>query len=88
MPNLANNLVEAAQIYPDRAAVRLDDLVLTYPKGHAITIGHPLGKSGGRILGTLAKALHKRDEPWGRATTCIGIGQGLAVVLENTAVDA
>ncbi|MEV6027789.1 hypothetical protein [Streptomyces sp. NPDC052036] len=65
MPHPAKNLVEAAQMYPDRAAVRLDDFVLTHAKGHAIAIGHPLGASGDRILGTLAKVLHERNEPWG-----------------------
>ncbi|MET0931885.1 MAG: thiolase family protein, partial [Aeromicrobium sp.] len=52
-------------------------------KGGAIAIGHPLGASGGRILGTLAHVLRERDERWGLAGICIGVGQGLAVVLEN-----
>ncbi|GAA0573628.1 MULTISPECIES: thiolase family protein [Streptomyces] len=52
--------------------------------GGAIAIGHPLGASGGRILGTLAKALRERGERYGVAALCIGVGQGLAVVLENT----
>jgi acetyl-CoA acyltransferase len=51
--------------------------------GGAIAIGHPLGASGGRILGTLAAVLRERDERWGVAAICIGVGQGLAVVLEN-----
>jgi acetyl-CoA acyltransferase len=51
--------------------------------GGAIAIGHPLGASGGRILGTLAKVLHKGGHRWGVAAICIGVGQGLAVVLEN-----
>ncbi|MGW5481981.1 hypothetical protein [Streptomyces sp. NPDC004008] len=88
MPNLAKKLVEAAQMYPAWAAVRLDGFVLTYAKGGAIAIGHPLGASGGRILGTLAKVLHARNELWGLATSCFGTGRGLAVVVENTAVDA
>jgi acetyl-CoA acetyltransferase family protein len=50
--------------------------------GGAIAIGHPLGASGGRILGTLAHALRKRGGGWGLAAICIGVGQGLAVVLE------
>ena len=52
-------------------------------RGGAIAIGHPLGASGGRIVGTLAKVLRERRERWGVATICIGVGQGLAVVLEN-----
>ncbi|WP_197320228.1 thiolase family protein [Saccharomonospora sp. NB11] len=50
--------------------------------GGAIAIGHPLGASGGRILGTLAHSLRKRGGGWGLAAICIGVGQGLAVVLE------
>jgi acetyl-CoA acyltransferase len=52
-------------------------------RGGAIAMGHPLGASGGRILGTLAKVLVERGERWGVAAICIGVGQGLAVVLEN-----
>ena len=52
-------------------------------KGGAIAIGHPLGASGGRILGTLAHVLKEKDARWGVAAICIGVGQALAVVLEN-----
>jgi acetyl-CoA acyltransferase len=52
-------------------------------RGGAIAIGHPLGASGGRIVGTLAKVLRERRQRWGVAAICIGVGQGLAVVLEN-----
>jgi acetyl-CoA acyltransferase len=55
-------------------------------RGGAIAIGHPLGASGARVLGTLAKVLRERGERWGVAAICIGVGQGLACVLENTAV--
>jgi len=51
--------------------------------GGAIAIGHPLGASGGRILGTLARDLQRSGCRWGVACICIGVGQGLAVVLEN-----
>jgi acetyl-CoA acyltransferase len=50
--------------------------------GGAIALGHPLGCSGARILGTLAHELHRRGGGWGLAAICIGVGQGLAVVLE------
>ncbi|WP_410659700.1 thiolase family protein [Amycolatopsis sp. lyj-112] len=50
--------------------------------GGAIAIGHPLGASGGRILGTLAHQLRRGGGRWGLAAICIGVGQGLAVVLE------
>ncbi|NYI43961.1 acetyl-CoA acyltransferase [Nocardioides aromaticivorans] len=52
-------------------------------KGGAIAIGHPLGASGGRLIGTLAKVLRETGQRWGVAGICIGVGQGLAVVLEN-----
>jgi acetyl-CoA acyltransferase len=52
-------------------------------RGGAIAIGHPLGASGGRILGTLAKVLREDGHRWGVAAICIGVGQGLAVVVEN-----
>ncbi len=51
--------------------------------GGAIAIGHPLGASGLRILGTLARRLQESGERFGVAAICIGVGQGLAVVLEN-----
>jgi acetyl-CoA acyltransferase len=51
--------------------------------GGAIAIGHPLGASGTRVLGTLAKSLQASGKRWGVAAICIGVGQGLAVVLEN-----
>ncbi len=54
-------------------------------RGGAIAIGHPLGASGGRILGTLTKVLRAGGHRWGVAAICIGVGQGLAVVLENLA---
>jgi acetyl-CoA acetyltransferase family protein len=50
--------------------------------GGAIAIGHPLGASGVRIVGTLAHALRARGGGWGLAAICIGVGQGLAIVLE------
>ena len=61
------------------------DPTLVNAKGGAIAIGHPLGASGGRILGTLAKRLTESGERWGLAAICIGVGQGLAVVVENVA---
>ena len=51
--------------------------------GGAIAIGHPLGASGTRVLGTLARRLQESGQRWGVASLCIGVGQGLAVVLEN-----
>lgn len=51
--------------------------------GGAIAIGHPLGASGGRIIGHLAHELARRGGGVGVAAICIGVGQGLAIVLER-----
>ncbi len=59
------------------------DPAIVNAHGGAIAIGHPLGASGTRILGTLARSLQASGERWGVAAICIGVGQGLAVVLEN-----
>jgi acetyl-CoA acyltransferase len=59
------------------------DQEIVNSKGGALALGHPLGASGGRILGTLAKVLREGGHRWGVAAICIGVGQGLAVVLEN-----
>jgi acetyl-CoA acetyltransferase family protein len=50
-------------------------------QGGSIAIGHPLGSSGSRVLASLAWQLHRRGGGWGLAAICIGVGQGLAVVL-------
>jgi acetyl-CoA acetyltransferase family protein len=52
-------------------------------RGGAIAIGHPLGASGARVLGRVAHELHSRGGGYGLAAICIGVGQGLAVVLEG-----
>jgi acetyl-CoA acetyltransferase family protein len=59
------------------------DPAIVNAQGGAIAIGHPLGASGTRVLGTLAKRMRQEGHRWGVATICIGVGQGLAVVLEN-----
>ncbi|MCY1158460.1 MAG: thiolase family protein [Citricoccus sp.] len=59
------------------------DLSIVNAWGGAIAIGHPLGASGTRVLGTLARRLEESGDRWGVAALCIGVGQGIAVVLEN-----
>ncbi|MFY1670540.1 thiolase family protein [Plantactinospora sp. WMMB334] len=58
------------------------DPAIVNPQGGAIALGHPLGSSGSRILGSLAWQLHRRGGGLGLAAICVGVGQGLAVVLE------
>jgi 3-oxoadipyl-CoA thiolase len=53
--------------------------------GGAIALGHPLGCSGARLMTTLAHELRRRGGRYGIATLCVGVGQGLATVIENPA---
>jgi 3-oxoadipyl-CoA thiolase len=53
------------------------------PNGGAIALGHPTGMSGARITGTAALELSKRDGTRAIATMCIGVGQGIAILLEK-----
>ncbi len=57
------------------------DRSIVNPNGGAIAIGHPIGCSGARIVTTLAHELRRLGGGWGLATMCIGVGQGIAVVL-------
>ena len=79
--------VELNEAFAVQALACLDawrvDPEIVNTKGGAIAIGHPLGASGARLLGTLAHRLRESGERWGVAAICIGVGQGLAVVLEN-----
>ncbi|MGQ5633919.1 MULTISPECIES: thiolase family protein [unclassified Streptomyces] len=59
------------------------DPVVLNPQGGAIALGHPLGASGARLAGTVAHQLARRGSGTGVATLCIGVGQGLALVLER-----
>jgi 3-oxoadipyl-CoA thiolase len=52
--------------------------------GGAIALGHPLGASGARILATLVHALRRTGGRYGLATMCIGVGQGIAMIVERT----
>ncbi|UCD26484.1 MAG: acetyl-CoA C-acetyltransferase [Candidatus Bathyarchaeota archaeon] len=52
-------------------------------KGGATAIGHPLGATGARLVGTLARTLNSEDAHYGVATACIGGGQGVATVIER-----
>lgn len=52
-------------------------------KGGAVAIGHPLGATGGRLIGTVARILEEKGGRYGLATACVGGGQGAAVILER-----
>lgn len=59
------------------------DPAVLNPRGGAIALGHPLGASGARLAGTVAHQLARKGGGTGVATLCIGVGQGLALVLDR-----
>jgi len=60
-----------------------DDAEHVNPNGGAIALGHPLGMSGARLVQTAVAELHRRGERYALVTMCIGVGQGIAMVLER-----
>lgn len=72
----------ASQCLADLAEWKALDPDRVNPNGGALAIGHPLGASGVRILGGLAHELRRRGGGFGVAAICIGVGQGLAMILE------
>ena len=60
-----------------------DDAVQVNPNGGAIAIGHPLGASGARLLATAVYQLHRTGGRYALCTMCIGVGQGIAMVVER-----
>jgi len=60
-----------------------DDDSRVNPNGGAIAIGHPLGVSGARIIGSAAMELQKQNKKYALCTLCIGVGQGYAMVIEK-----
>jgi 3-oxoadipyl-CoA thiolase len=83
------DLVELNEAFAAQVLASMGELGLDHDKlnvnGGAIALGHPLGCSGARLLGTLIWELRRRGGRYGLATMCIGVGQGLAMVVENTA---
>jgi len=83
------DLVEINEAFASQALASARELGIDLDKlnvnGGAIALGHPLGMSGARLIGTLAHELRRRGLRYGLATLCIGVGQGLAAVIENPA---
>lgn len=81
------DLVELNEAFAAQAVACRNELGLNPEKvnvnGGAIALGHPLGCSGARILTTLVHELRKREGHYGLATMCIGVGQGIALVVER-----
>jgi len=81
------DLVELNEAFASQVIACVRDLELdpqrVNPNGGAIALGHPLGASGVRIIATLTHELARRKARYGLATMCIGVGQGIATVVEN-----
>jgi acetyl-CoA acetyltransferase len=80
------DLVEINEAFAAQVVPCMRELGIPHEKlnvnGGAIAIGHPLGCSGARLIGTLAWELRERGLRYGMATLCIGVGQGLATIIE------
>jgi len=83
------DVVELNEAFASQVLASMRELGLDHDRlnvnGGAIALGHPLGCSGTRLIGTLAHELRRRGARYGVATMCIGVGQGLAAVIENPA---
>lgn len=83
------NIIELNEAFASQGIAVLRELGLDEtaphinPNGGAIALGHPLGMSGARIVGSAAMDLHERNGKLGLATMCIGVGQGIAIALER-----
>ena len=80
------DLVELNEAFAAQSLAVIQELKLDPERvnvdGGAISMGHPLGMSGARILGHLAHALKARGGKYGLATLCVGVGQGVSVIVE------
>jgi len=83
------DLVELNEAFASQVLASMRELGFDHDRlnvnGGAIALGHPLGCSGARLIGTLAHELRRRGARYGVATMCIGVGQGMAAVIENPA---
>jgi 3-oxoadipyl-CoA thiolase len=83
------DLVELNEAFASQVLASMRELGFDHDRlnvnGGAIALGHPLGCSGARLIGTLAHDLRRRGGRYGVATMCIGVGQGMAAVIENPA---
>jgi 3-oxoadipyl-CoA thiolase len=83
------DLVELNEAFAAQSLVCIQELGLdmerTNVNGGAIALGHPLGCSGARILTTLVHEMSRREVRYGLATMCIGVGQGIATIVERVA---
>jgi acetyl-CoA acetyltransferase len=80
-------LVELNEAFAAQAIACIRELKLDAEKvniyGGGISLGHPLGCTGAKLLTTLVHALHRRNARYGLVTMCIGVGQGIAMIVER-----
>jgi 3-oxoadipyl-CoA thiolase len=83
-------VVEIGEAFASQVIASLEDLGVDWqaedrvnPNGGSIALGHPLGASGARLLGTAAFQLRRTHEQYALVTMCIGVGQGIATILER-----
>ena len=80
-------LIELNEAFAAQSIAVIDSLGLSEERvnvnGGAIALGHPLGCSGARIMTTLLYELRRRDAKRGLATLCVGVGQGVATLVER-----
>ena len=81
------DLIELNEAFAAQSLAVMGELGLAPEKvnvnGGAIALGHPLGCSGARILTTLVHAMKRREARFGLASLCVGVGQGVSVVVER-----
>ena len=81
------DIVELNEAFASQSLACIKELNMDIDKvnihGGAIALGHPLGATGARITGKVATLLKNNNKKYGLATQCIGLGQGIATVLEN-----
>jgi 3-oxoadipyl-CoA thiolase len=81
------DLVELNEAFASQSLAVIRELhlnpAIVNPNGGAIAIGHPLGASGGRLVGTLLHEMKRKHLKRGLATMCIGVGQGIAAMFER-----
>ncbi|MEK6613371.1 MAG: 3-oxoadipyl-CoA thiolase, partial [Candidatus Binatota bacterium] len=83
------DLVEINEAFASQSLACIKELGLDAKRvnvnGGAIALGHPLGCSGARIMTSLIHEMKKRGSRYGLATMCIGVGQGIATIVERVA---
>ena len=81
------DIVELNEAFASQSLACIKELKMDINKvnihGGALALGHPLGATGARITGKVATLLQNNNKKYGLATQCIGLGQGIATVLEN-----